>query len=379
MRVLVAGITGQLGAGLVEIGDEVLADYLPVVRPMASRGPAARLQAAYPDRPGLAAEAIAGDVSRPLWGIDAATIRRLAVEADVILNIAGETNWAAPRRRLDAVNVLGAVHGYELANQLQEVSGTPKLYCYASSIHAAGGAQGSLPEMPFSRDEHRTDYELSKWLGETVLLRRGRREDGPGVCVARIGGLLGNSLTGRTHRRNSLYMLADRFDELPFGLLPIAPTGRVDMLQRDVAARLLIDALQALHANPPRHPEIVHVCAGEAAPLTHAVLDTLRSLDSGHRRNRPRAMPTPLPTILAVSEQLARYHDIPRKWHNLLIGLRYLSLDRRFERSRLAALIGRPLPAVTIEEIVRTAFELPVRPVAPAPAPEALSLARFTG
>ena len=97
--------------------------------------------------------------------------------------------------QLHAVNVLGALRGYQLAQALGEASGTRKLYCYASSIHAAGGAQGSVPELPFGRHEHRTAYELSKWLGETSLLEKARRDadDGPALCIARIGGLVGNS------------------------------------------------------------------------------------------------------------------------------------------------------------------------------------------
>jgi nucleoside-diphosphate-sugar epimerase len=374
MRLLVAGITGQLGAGIVESCDHELVELVPLARPLATRSASARLRAAFP---GLAAEAVQGDVTQEHWGLDAATIRRLAVEVDGVLNVAGATNWAGDKRALHAVNATGALRGYQLAHALGEASGTRKLYCYASSIHAAGGAQGSLPELPFGRDEHRTAYELSKWLGETSLLEKARREDGPALCIARIGGLVGNSQTGATSRRNSLYMLADRLEDLPLGLLPISRGGRVDMLHRDVAAGLLLDALRALHERPNDEPEILHVCAGESAPTTEAVFGALDSADHAHRRRRPRTLRLPLGALLAGSEQLRRYHDVPRKWENLLIGLRYLSLDRIFERGRLASLLGRALPSVSIEALVRSAFELPERP--PAPVGGDASLARFAG
>lgn len=377
MRLLVAGVTGQLGAGLVEAGDPELVEFVPLVRPIATRAPDARIRLAYPERAELAHNAVEGDVTRSSWGLDLATIRRLAVEVDGVLNIAGETNWASGRRTLDAVNVLGAVNGYELTRELQRVSGARKLYCYASSIHAAGDATGHLAEAQFSPDRHRTNYELSKWLGETALLARAERDEGPALCVARIGGLLGNSDTGATRHRNSLYMLADRAEELPLNVLPVSRSGRVDMLPRDIAAQLLIDGLHALHAAPSAQPEIVHVCAGESAPLTEAVLTGLRSIDWARRRNRPRALRVPAPAVLAVSEQPARYHRISPKWHNLLIGLRYLSLDRIFERSRLAALIGAPLPSTSVEQIVRVAFELKAQQ--PPPAPGRFSIARFQG
>ena len=92
---------------------------------------------------------------------------------------------------------------------------------------------------------------------------------------------------------------------------------------------------------------------------------------------RPRTVRVPTAAVLAASEQLRRYREVPRSWQNVLIGLRYLSLDRIFERSRLAALVAGPLPSMPIEELVRSAFELP-SPQA-LPAPDALSLARFAG
>ena len=378
MRLLVAGLTGQLGAGLVEAGDPALVELVPLGRAIASRGPDARLRRAYPDRPELAENAIEGDVTRPNWGLDAATIRRLAVEVDGVLNVAGETNWAARRRQLDAVNVLGAVHGYELAQELERASGSRKLYCWASSIHAAGGAEGRLAEIPFGPHEHRTAYELSKWLGETALLERHARGGGPALCIARLGGLVGNSVTGATAKRNSLYMLADRFDDLPLGILPISRGGRVDMLHRDVAGGLLLDALRTMHASPPDDPEILHVCAGESAPLTEAVIKALDSVDFSHRHARPRPVRLPIGGVLAASEQLTRYRRVSPSWHNVLIGLRYVALDRLFDRSRLAALVTGALPDVTIEQLVRSAFELPASHAVPA-APGTLSLARFAG
>jgi hypothetical protein len=149
------------------------------------------------------------------------------------------------------------------------------------------------------------------------------------------------------------------------------------MLHRDVAAALLLDALAQLHALPRDEPEIIHVCAGDSAPLTEAVFRALDSVDLAHRRRRPRPLRIPTGTVLAASEQLRRYYDIPNKWNNMLIGLRYLSLDRTFERSRLAALLQRPLPTIGIEDLVRSAFELPRR--AESPVGDPTSFARFAG
>jgi thioester reductase-like protein len=375
MKVLVAGITGQLGAGVVEAGDDGVIELVPLLRAAASRSPAARMKRLFPDNFGPAERACEGDVTKPLWGLSAADIRRLAGDVDCVLNLAGETDWAASRSRLDAVNLDGAVHGYQLTRALQAAGGGRKLYCYASSIHAAGNLIGSVPETPFATDVVRTPYEISKWLAEQALLDAGRRPGGPAVAIVRIGGLLGSAATGVTRRRNSLYVLAERWKDLPVGVLPISRNGRLDMLARDVAGKLVTDLLAALHRKPSDDTEIVHVCAGEFAPLTRTVVETLRSLDRHGERHPPRSAFVPPASLIWASQHLDRFLRLSPRWQNALTGLRYLTFDRTFERARLAALIGYEPPAITIEEIVRLAFELPR--VTTRQAPGATSLARF--
>ena len=42
MKLLVAGITGQLGAGIIEACDPELIELMPLARPLATRGRRAR-------------------------------------------------------------------------------------------------------------------------------------------------------------------------------------------------------------------------------------------------------------------------------------------------------------------------------------------------
>ena len=63
MKLLVAGITGQLGAGIIEACDPELIELMPLARPLATRGPGARLKSAFPDRNDLVENAIEGDVT----------------------------------------------------------------------------------------------------------------------------------------------------------------------------------------------------------------------------------------------------------------------------------------------------------------------------
>lgn len=373
MRILVAGLTGQLGHGLVEVAADRDVELVPLARRVGRRDARARLGRIFPAAPELAERTIEGDVTAPFWGLDGGRVRRLAGDLDVVLDLAGETNWAAPVRRLTAVNVLGGINGQQLAAALGR-DGEPPLYCYASSIHAAGAVLGTVPELPFPARGERTAYEQTKWLAERRLLDAAR--SGPPTAIARIGGLLGNSRTGATAKRNSLYMLADRWRSLPGKVLPIVPRGRVDMLPRDDAARLLLDMLERLRAEPSAEPTIAHVCAGEAAPTTAAFVAAIRYAVEGRAVPR-RTVPVPPRALVWASGNLDRLRAFPAPEQNLLVGLRYLALDRVFERTTLASLVDSPLPRPSAEQLARLAFEVPP-PAAPAPAGDRV-LARFAG
>jgi len=377
MRVLVAGVTGQLGHGVVAKAAAHDAELIAVVRPLGRRSGPERVRRLFRDAPELARAAIEGDVARPMWGLPEATIAELHGSVDAVLDLAAETNWAAPAQGLVRANVAGAVNAVELARALGAPGRAPVL-CYASSIHAAGALEGRIPERPFAPDGRRTPYEQSKWLAEGALLDPVRCAGGPPIAIARIGGLVGDSRTGATVRRNSLYMLTNP-DYLPPGrLLPLARGGRVDMLPRDVAGDLVLRLLAALRRDPPQRTEIVHLCAGESAPTTASLLEALRSADAWGAVTRPRALPVPAGVTTWLSEHVDRAQSLSVARRNAVIGLRYLAFDRLFERARLLRRVGEPLAHVTADELARLAFGIP----APAPAPwtaTAAPLARFAG
>jgi nucleoside-diphosphate-sugar epimerase len=372
VKVLVAGITGQLGHGLVEVAAEHDVELVPLTRRIGRRDATARLGRMFRDAPELAERAIEGDVTAPYWGLSAARVRRLAGELDAVLDIAGETNWAAPTRRLHAVNVLGALHGQQLAKAIGDHGDTP-LFCYASSVHAAGAVRGLVAELPFPANGERTAYEQSKWLAERRLLDAGRMVP---TAIARIGGLVGNSVTGATAKRNSLYMLADRWESMPGGLMPYVRKGRVDMLPRDHAARLLLGMIGRLRSQPPGESAIAHVCAGESAPTTDALLAAIDYVAEGRVPSR-RRVPVPARALVWSSNNLDRLRNFPAAEQNLLVGLRYLALDRVFERGRIASLVDGPLPKVSAEQLARLTFESEA--TEPPPLEGDLALARFAG
>jgi nucleoside-diphosphate-sugar epimerase len=360
MRLLLAGITGQLGTALTEHGD---AQIVPLIRPeRPGRVPFERTH------PALAPARVTGDVRQPWWGLSEGDLDELAGTVDAVVDLAGETNWAGSGRELYAVNVLGAAHGLDVARELQRRSGRRMVYCYASSIFVAGGALGRIAEAPLATDRHRTAYEQSKWLAERELVTRHQPGD-PDVLIARVGALLGDSRTGQTRQRNSLYLLAQRWDDLPGRLLPAMRGARVDVLPRDLAARTLLNALAGLLGGGPRaEPVTVHLSAGEQAPTIRGLLEAARSVSPLAFGKWVRPVPASAEQILWLSANAERFLPLSQAWRNAVIGLRYIGLDRVMERGRLAGLVDAPLPAPGTELLARLLFDLPaaIRPTAPA-------------
>ncbi|EEP70556.1 conserved hypothetical protein [Micromonospora sp. ATCC 39149] len=249
MRLLVAGLTGQLGAGLRALAaDDHDLRLVAVRRPGSPRALG----------PGEADEVVAGDVRRPMWGLDPAALTGV----DAVVNLAAETNWVASSRELYAVNALGAAHGHQLTRELAGRGGRVIPYVHAGSVYVAGGAVGEIAERPVPPAGDRTAYERSKWLAEQRLLSAAADPGGPApVLIARMPALVGDSRTGRTLRRNSLYLLADRWSDLPGNVLPAMRDARVDALPRDVAAGTLLRLVRAVVRRPavraghlPRRP-----------------------------------------------------------------------------------------------------------------------------
>ncbi|ALG08573.1 SDR family oxidoreductase [Kibdelosporangium phytohabitans] len=362
MKLLLTGVTGQLGTAIAELAPERGAQVVPLVRRARSgKVPFARVF------PSLAGAAVTGDIRDPLLGLPDKDISELADTVDAVVNLAGDTNWAGFGRDLYAANVMGARNGYELVRELQKRSGRRILYTYASSIFVAGGALGRIAEGPLSPDRHRTAYEHSKWLAERELDLLHKPGD-PDVLIARVAALLGDSRTGRTLKRNSLYLLAERWDDLPGRMLPVMRGARVDVLPRDMAAGALLDAIAGmLRAGPRAEPVFTHICAGDEAPSLRGLLETARALSPLKFGKWVRTVPASADQILWLSNNAERFLALSPAWRNSMIGLRYIGLDRVMERGRLAQLADGPLPAPGTELLARLLFDLPasVRPTAP--------------
>jgi nucleoside-diphosphate-sugar epimerase len=391
VRLLVAGATGQLGAGLLEVMGEEGCTMVPLVR---GRPPARGSGRLHPPDPALVDDPVHGDVRLPRWGLDDGTVERLAATVDAVINLAGQTNWAGRGSDLFDSHVLGARHGRLLAREFAARTGRRVPYVYAGSVYAAGGAIGEVPERPYPPGADRTTYEQAKWLAERRLLEPGATtgatgatgatttDDAAPLLILRVSALVGNSRTGRTLRRNSLYMLADRWADLPGGVLPAMPGARVDALPRDVAAAAVLRALRGAVERPPDGPVICHLGLGESAPSLRGLLDIAWTGDPMRFRRPPRVVPSTARQIVWFSQNVHRFVPLSPHARNLLIGLRYIGLDRVFARPRLAALLGGDVPAVPVERLAALIFGTAPRgldlPGGDLPG-EDRAMARFTG
>jgi hypothetical protein len=169
-------------------------------------------------------------------------------------------------------------------------------------------------------------------------------------------------MTGRTTRRSSLFQLLSPRGHRGSPFVPAQPRARVDMLPRDVMGETVLRLVG--HARGQgfaawRGGVIAHLAAGEHAPTLARMLAHLRELDVGREYQVPAIVPVPTGALAAASRGAVRYLRWSREGGNRLHGLRYVAVDRVFERFRLVELTGGWLPSAPLETILRLTFGLP--------------------
>ncbi|MBF6062110.1 SDR family oxidoreductase [Nocardia terpenica] len=357
--VLVAGLSGQVGQGFAEAA---LSDTLDGTGRFDLRAVVRRRLRT--NLGGLSAAGdritqLVGDVTTPSWALNDAALEQLS-DIRAIVNLAGIVDWTASQAEMDRINYLGAVTGYELARTLSERLGRAVPYLYASTAYVAGTLGGRIPEQQHAPHPDRTPYELSKWFAERHLLRAASKTGHP-VLIARIGGVIGSAATRSTTRFSSLYQLVAPLSRGQLPLLPVQSGARVDILPRDVVGEGLVRLLSrgaATDFRDWRGGVLVHLCAGEYAPTLAALLALLDSKDVEHRYRPPRLV-TVSPRALRLGENLTlKYARWNRELGNRLYGLRYVSMDRVFERIRLVEHTGGWAPEVDADTVLDVAFGL---------------------
>ncbi|WP_067838466.1 SDR family oxidoreductase [Nocardia lijiangensis] len=355
MTILVSGLGGQLGHALV---DQVPANTIGLVR--RSTG-TTRLRRRIESR-SREIELVEGDITARDWGLDRAALERLAEKVTCVVNCAGSTDWQGTAESLQLSNVVGAVYGVGFAARLTEISGRPVPYLQTSTAYVAGSAVGVVPETRLGAGGDRTRYEHFKWMGEQAVLRRAA-ELGVPLLLARLPALLGDSRTGETLYKNSLYLLSERWNDLPLGLLPAMKNARVDCVPRDTAAQVLIVLAEGLATRSLSDVEIVHITNGAQAPALRALVEAARMIDQHAFGKWVRIVAAGRDHVVNVSALGERFGRLSAKWQNTLIGLRYIGLDRSFDRVNLLTALNTlsksaVAPSISLETAARLTFGL---------------------
>ena len=312
VRAIVSGATGFLGTALLPRLDGVVHVLL--------RGGDADTRATRLARTTQAqVVALPGDVLGERWGLES-RLEALRGQVDVVANLAAETSWAAPWARLHRVNVLGALHGVDVAAAL----GVP--YLHVSSFFAAYAVDGVVRQALVPEAPWLTDYERSKCRAEWLLDAR-CRQVGVDCRIVRVGGLSGDSVPPAVGRQRRAAPLAALLREYAPRWIPYAADARCDICPRDLVAaelaRLLAEAV-------PEGSSVVHIGLGDGAMSAGALLHEVRA----NSRGRWRSVRVPSRALLEASTQANRL----RRGHRsaAVIGLRYLASAAVYENGALA-------------------------------------------
>ena len=283
-RVLMTGASGLIGGALLKA---LLGNGDTEVCCVLRAGSAAHLdqrRTELADHQGLSDDetarltAVAGDIERPQWGLDAGDAVNAGAPITEIVHCAASTRFDLDLEVARGVNVEGVVHLVELARSL---GSSVEHVHHVSSAFAVGRTDDTVvgPDV-VARGRWRNSYEQSKWEAEEVL-----RSSPLPVTVYRPSIVVGDSRTGVTPHFRVLYEPMKWIARGVTDVVPCDPSIRLDVVPVDfVAAAIAVLSEQSdpggthlLAAGPDRSLSI-----GEFTQL---------SLDIGNRCRRHYGMP----------------------------------------------------------------------------------------
>lgn len=303
-RVLVTGGTGMVGGALVEHLPDL--EVVSVTRNGAGGSAEARgsgasglVRSAAGHRlvaPSVEHEAmthVAGDLTKPLFGLAEAEFDALAEGIDAVVHCAGLTDFTTHRRRTYGINLDGTRHVLDLVRRagcrLYHVS---TAYVFADHAETVKGKWGAGV------------YIGSKRAAEDAV-----RESGVDATILRPSIVLGDSRTGASPSFQGLHRLVGQILGGNMPLLPLPEVSRVDFLPRDVVGRELARAVREQARGE------VWVTAGpdalEFGRIVDLIMDYAQRL--GRRAKRPRFVDREMVERLlrpAFEEELGRKIDL---------------------------------------------------------------------
>lgn len=218
--------------------------------------------------------AVAGDLSKPLLGMDAMQFKALALEIDSIIHCGAEVNLIKPYQSLKESNVLGTQEILRLATTNGFIKTKVKPVHYISTngifpVDAAAYKNYAVDKIVHLKEDVNLDdfapfltegYAMTKWVAERMCSVAESR--GLPISVLRPGNMAGSSQTGVSNPDDLNYLLIQGM--LEAGCAPILDTNyALDLTPVDFAAQAVAQLVvhsphsvigQRLHLQSPHKP-----------------------------------------------------------------------------------------------------------------------------
>ena len=335
-NVLLTGATGFIGGELAQRLDGFSrANVWTLVRPRSGEDISARLAERYRrsgriDLPGPNLHPLAGDVTRPDWGLSGGDLDTVLDGVDVIIHSAADTSFAA-QNDTGKTNVEGVRNLIGLASRCRR---RPLIVYLGTASNIGEAAHCCLREQDGCQpdNKHFNDYTHSKAVAETLL-----RESGLPVLTLRPTIVLSAGLPDAGFARQILWCV-------PLGrcfrCLPIDPESRLDLVDVGFVA----DAALALMCRPGRRHDCYHLSAGpgnaqKVGPLSEVV-------DWFYRRKQPLQFVPPAEWTFSHHRKFVRSEMQRWLFRSLRYYLPFMNMDVVYDDSRLREELGDETPEV---------------------------------
>lgn len=247
-RLLLTGVTGLLGANLLEalLMRAPSLEVICLVRASSDQDAQARLQG-HAARLGVVLDprrtrVVAGDLSLPELGLAHARYEALAHELDAIVHAGALVSWLAPMPVVFGANVEGTRGLLSLA-----AAAKPKRFHFVSTISTAPLGGDERSQLSLSQAAQGSPYVATKWLAEQLVRRASAR--GLQATIHRPGMIAPHALRARgnaddyVHRYLQGCVALGRYIDLRDEVLDMIP---VDFVATAVASLVL---------DPPSMPD----------------------------------------------------------------------------------------------------------------------------
>jgi thioester reductase-like protein len=218
---------------------------------------------------------LAGDVQRPLLGLDPERADELARDVTLVIHSAASVSFSLPLDESREINVGGTRNMIDFALRCAALGDGLERFTYVSTAYVAGDHPGVFGEdQLFEGQEFRNAYEQSKFEAERMVRSYSRRLP---IQVLRPSIVVGERLSGWTASFNVLYGPLKAFARGSIPAVPATHSSPVDVVPVDYVA----DAIYELARNGPNRT--YNLVAGENATTVGRLID----LASSHFHKRP--------------------------------------------------------------------------------------------